>query len=84
MPWWNSQRQMGGRRGLGVAAFQAAFFVVAGVGLATPAKGQFLSSQPSGPGLKLRGTVAREDGSPLTGATAYIYTARVRRGTSPY
>jgi hypothetical protein len=58
--------------------------VFCGASLAWAAAGQILSSQPGTPPLTLRGTISREDGSPLPRATAYIYTAAVRRGTSPY
>lgn len=52
--------------------------LVLGAGLAVPAS-VFGQAQPD-----LKGTVAGADGKPLKDATAYIYTAAVRRGTSPY
>jgi hypothetical protein len=54
------------------------------VALALPATAQRVLPPPRVRFLTLRGTVAREDGAPLPGATAYVYTAAARRGTSPY
>ncbi len=48
--------------------------------LAESAAGTATASQK----LTLKGTITRADGTPLPGAAAYIYTALVRRGTSPY
>ena len=42
------------------------------------------SAQTASQKLTLKGTITRADDTALPGATAYIYTALVRRGTSPY
>ncbi len=42
------------------------------------------STQSAPAGLTLKGAILRSDGAPLPGAAAYIYTAAVRRGTSPF
>jgi len=42
------------------------------------------ATQSAAARLTLKGTVSRDDGTPIQGATAYIYTAAVRRGTSPF